>query len=112
MNKFKAMYSIRQKKVTRYLKSKHSLCLSTILTKAEKFQKRISKKIPHFYRDFVINIDQTGCEYRVDVHRTLTNKRDKNVEVYLGDFNKVTHSYTAQYAITASRKLFPKVFLL
>lgn len=85
--------------------------LSVILKEAEKFQKRIATQISNFHPDFVINTDQTGCEYRVDVHRTLANKGDKTVEVFLGDFNKITHSYTAQYSITASGKLLPKVFL-
>jgi len=109
--KFKAFYSIRQRKITRYLKSKHALNLSTILKEAEKFQKRLAKKIAYFPLDYVINTDQTGCEYRVDVRRTLTTKGQKIVDVFLGDFNKVTHSYTAQYALTASGKLLPKVFL-
>ncbi|XP_071639392.1 uncharacterized protein [Temnothorax longispinosus] len=111
VNKFKASHFIRQRKVTRYLKSKHALDLPTILKETDKFQKRNAVKIPKFHPDFVINTDQTDCEYRVDVRRTLAKKGDKNIEVFLGDFNKVTHSYTAQYAITASGKLLPKVFL-
>lgn len=111
VTKFKASHFIRQRKVTRYLKSKHALDLPTILKEAEKFQKRIAKRISNFHPDFVINTDQTGCEYRVDVRRTLAKKGDKIIDVFLGDFNKVTHSYTAQYAITASGKLLPKVFL-
>ena len=35
----------------------------------------------------------------------------KKVEVDIGDVNKVTHSYTAQYTITALDKLLPKVIL-
>ena len=33
------------------------------------------------------------------------------MEVDIGDVNKVTHSYTAQYSLTASGKLIPQVFL-
>jgi len=111
VTKFKTIHSIRQRKVTRYLKSKNALDLPTILKEAEKFQKRITKKILNFHPDFVINTDQTGCEYRVDVRRTLAEKGQKMIDVFLGDFNKVTHGYTAQYAITASGKLLPKMFL-
>ncbi|KYN27979.1 hypothetical protein ALC57_02615, partial [Trachymyrmex cornetzi] len=82
-----------------------NISLERILKKAEKFQKRIARQIFKFNRDYVINTDQTGCEYRVNVQRFLSTK------VFLGDFNKITHSYTAQYAITASGKLLPKVFL-
>jgi len=71
-----------------------------ILKEAEKFQKQIAKRILNFHPDFVINMDQTDCEYRVDVRRTLANKGEKIIDLLLGDFNKVTNSYTAQYAIT------------
>jgi len=37
--------------------------------------------------------------------------REGHTELFLGDFSKVTHTYTAQYAITASGRLSPKVFL-
>jgi len=109
--KFKQTFQIRQRKVTRYIKSKNVLDISNILKEAEKFQKRIARQILKFDRDYVINTDQTGCEYRVDVRRILSTKGEKSTEVFLGDFNKITHSYTAQYAITASGKLLPKVFL-
>lgn len=91
VTKFKTSHRICQRKVTRYFKSRHALEVSTILQEAEKFQKRIAKKIPNFHPDFVINTDQTGSEYRVDVRRTLANRGDKTIEVFLGDFNKVTH---------------------
>ena len=67
--------------------------------------------IPRFDLNFVINTDQTGCEYRSDVRRSLSEKGEKLTEVFIGDFNKVTHSYTAQYAVTATGKLLPRVFL-
>lgn len=63
--------------------------MPTILKEAEK-QKRLAKKIAYFPLDYVINTDQTGCEYRVDVRRTLTTKGQKMIDVFLGDFNKVT----------------------
>ncbi|XP_067214157.1 uncharacterized protein [Linepithema humile] len=109
--KFKQTFKIRQRKVTRYIKSKNALNIPNILKKAEKFQKRIARQIFKFDRDYVINTDQTGCEYRVDVRRILSTKGEKSTKVFLGDFNKITHSYTAQYAIIASGKLLPKVFL-
>jgi len=37
--------------------------------------------------------------------------KDKKVDVFLDSFNKVIHSYIAQYAFTASGKLLSKVFL-
>ena len=50
-------------------------------------------------------------EYRTNVQRTLEHTGTKIVNAYLGGFNKVTHTYTAQYTITASGKLMQKIFL-
>jgi len=36
---------------------------------------------------------------------------EKKVEFYIGDLNKITHSYTAQYSLTKSRILLDKVFV-
>ena len=52
-----------------------------------------------------------GCEYRTDVKRTLEHTGSKIVDAYIGDINKVTHTHTAQYSITASGHLLPKVLL-
>jgi len=79
--------------------------------RSNKFQNFMTENIKEFDKNFVINTDQTGCQYRADVQRTLPIRGEKTTEVYIGDFNKVTHSYTAQYTITASGKLLPKVFL-
>jgi hypothetical protein len=103
-DRFKLFNNIRQRKVTRYIKSKNAMYIATILQEAHKFQKRVAKQIVYFDQNYVINTDQTGCEYRCDVTRVLSTKGEKTTEVFLGDFNKVTHSYTAQYAVTASGK--------
>lgn len=111
VKKFKHTNNIRQRKVTRYIKSKKALDISLIMNEAESFQKRVSKLILNYDPNFVINTDQTGCEYRSEICRTLSHRGEKVTEVFLGDFNKVTHSYTAQYAITAAGTILPKVFL-
>lgn len=104
IKKFKMMNRIRQRKVTRFVKSKNCLSMEKIMEEANKFQNFMTESIKEFDKDFVINTDQTGCQYRADVQRTLSIRGEKTTEVYIGDFNKVTHSYTAQYTITASGK--------
>lgn len=111
VSKFKGKYKIRQRKVTRYIKSKKALDVDEIDRIATNFQNTIKNLSKQFDLDFVLNSDQTGCEYRVAVNRTLSFRGEKTTEAYLGDFSKVTHSYTAQYCVTASGKLLPKVFL-
>ncbi|KAL6254731.1 hypothetical protein P5V15_014052 [Pogonomyrmex californicus] len=93
VNRFKKEHSIRQCKVTRYIKFERAIDVLTILKQAEKFQKKIAKIITKFD------------------HQNLVCERRKINRIFLGDFNKVTHSYTAQYAITAAGELLPKVFL-
>lgn len=75
------------------------------------FQTLIQSISTDYNSDFIINTDQTGCEYRVNVSRTYTHTDEKRVELALGDLNKITHSYTAQYLLTKSRKLLDKVFV-
>lgn len=48
---------------------------------------------------------------RIDVKITLSYKGKNVTEMFLGDFSKETHTYTAQYSMTASEKLLPKIFL-
>ncbi|KYM93965.1 mRNA turnover protein 4 like protein [Cyphomyrmex costatus] len=42
--------------------------------------------------DFIINTDQTGCEYQVNVSRMYRHTGEKKVKLYIGDLNKITHS--------------------
>lgn len=111
VKKFKNRHNIRQRKITRFIKSKAGLDMKQIENNAEKFQKRLFSVIQKYDPRFVINSDQTGCEYRIPLNRTLSYRGEKTTEGYFGDFNKVTHSYTAQYALTAAGTILPKVFL-
>lgn len=52
-----------------------------------------------------------GCQYQSTYDRTLSTQRVKAVFVQRQSTNKITHSYTAQYAITMSGKLLPYVFI-
>ncbi|XP_076302087.1 uncharacterized protein LOC143220302 [Lasioglossum baleicum] len=67
--------------------------------------------IKDFHMDFVINTDQTGCQYQSTYGRTLAQRGSKVVSVQMQSVNKMTHSYTAQYAVTLSGKLLPTVFV-
>lgn len=61
--------------------------------------------------DYIINTDQTGCQYQSTYNRALAKQESKTVLVPKKDLNKVSHSYTAQYALTASGKILSFVFL-
>ncbi|KAK1131848.1 hypothetical protein K0M31_015998 [Melipona bicolor] len=78
---------------------------------AEKLQGSVSNSIKNFETQYVISTDRTGCEYRFNIRRSLSYNGEKAVEDYLEDFNKVTHNYTAQYALTAAGIILPQVSL-
>lgn len=109
--KFKRDFRISQRKVTKYCKPTEHRSLEEIDRLSREFQEDIRTLTSSFNLDFVINTDQMGCEYRANINRTLEHTGHKTVEVHLGDVNKVTHSYTVQYSITASGKLLPKVYI-
>jgi hypothetical protein len=78
---------------------------------AELFKKHTDTVIRDYRLDYVINTDQTGCEYSVNIRRALSHKGEKTTEVLVHDINKIIHFYTVQYVITASLKLLPVVFI-
>ncbi|GFY52652.1 putative deoxyribonuclease TATDN2 [Trichonephila inaurata madagascariensis] len=111
VKKFKKEHKIRQRKITKYLSQKETATLEEILKSAETFRIQTLHLMPKFDKDFVINTDQTGCQYQSTFNRTLADKGSKTIFVKRQDINKLTHTYTAQYALTLSGKLLPKVFV-
>jgi hypothetical protein len=73
--------------------------------------KQTTAIIPDHDLDYVINTDQTGCEYCVNIRQILSHKGEKTRDILEWDINKITHSYIAQYTITASGKLLPTVLI-
>ena len=108
---FKRQHRIRQRKVTRFVSKADVTSFDDILNSARIFQQQTRQIVPLFDPDYVINTDQTGCEYKIHPKRTLSFQGEKVTQVATTSLNKMTHSYTAQYAITLSGKLLPKVFL-
>jgi hypothetical protein len=108
---FKKRHRIVQRKVTKYVSTSEQASIEEIVQSAIRFQNQTKSLISKYNRDYIINTDQTGCAYRGDIKRTLSQKGEKTVQVTIGSLSRVSHSYTVQYAITASGKLLPKVFL-
>lgn len=104
-------YKISNRRVVRYISKKEMQSPEQISKSAIHFQNLIQLISADYDSDYVINTDQTGCEYRVNVSKTYTHTGEKTVELFLGDINKITHSYTAQYSMTKSGKLLNKVFV-
>lgn len=110
-NTFKVKHGIRQRHVTKYVSTKEKSTCEELLQIAADSQHQTSTIIPDFDPDFVINTDQTGCEDRISIKRTLSFRGEKVTEIAVKQLNQLTHSYTTQYGFTLSGKLLPKVFL-
>jgi len=97
-----------------YLSKKEIKSPENIMKSAIQFQ-TLMQSISTDYTsksDFIINTDQNGCEYRVNVSSQecirIQVKRKSN---FIGDLNKITHSYTAQYSSTKSGILLDSICL-
>lgn len=112
VTRFKQKHGLRQRRITSCVSEEESVTLEEMLAAANEFRPQTRAIIPKFDKDFIINTDQTGCQYQSRYDRTLAGKNSKTVSVQRRDLNTITDdSYTAQYAITMSGKLVPLVFL-
>ncbi|GFX69086.1 HTH CENPB-type domain-containing protein [Trichonephila clavipes] len=110
---FKRKHRIRQRKITKFVPERETATMEETHAAAEKFRLRTRALISNYDKDFVLNTDQTGCQYQSTYNRTLAEQGSKVVLVKRKDMcvNKVTHSYTAQYVMTLFGKLLPTVFI-
>ncbi|XP_067212474.1 uncharacterized protein [Linepithema humile] len=110
VDKFKKRHKIKQRQITKYVSEKDCATMEETLKAAEKFQTQIRAVIPQFEEDFILNTDQTGCHYNSTYNVIYEHKGIKTVLVKK-NLNKVIHSYTARYTLSASGKIIPYVFL-
>ncbi|KAL1514381.1 hypothetical protein ABEB36_003648 [Hypothenemus hampei] len=64
---FKKKYRIRQRKITKFINKSDIATLEETLQAAETFQTQTKLLISSFSPDYVINTDQTGCQYQTGV---------------------------------------------
>lgn len=79
LNNFKQKHRIRQRKITKFVSAKECVEMEDVVKAAEKFQIQTRAAISHFHLDYVINTDQTGCQYDSTYNRTLEHKGAKTV---------------------------------
>lgn len=70
--RFKQRHRIRQRQVTKYVSGRIIRSLEEIQFSASVFQHQVRSVAAKLSPDFVINTDQTGCEYRVGIRRCLS----------------------------------------
>lgn len=79
VTRFKCKYRIRQRKITRFVTNKEVASFEEILQAAEKFRTQTKAIMPNFNFDFIINTDQTGCQYQIPYNRSLALQGTKTV---------------------------------
>lgn len=82
-----------------------------IIQAAEAFKLRLAETASQYENKFVINTDQTGCEFHIMPNRTYSWKGERMTMSSAKNVSKTTHSYTAQYTVTLDKTLVPKVFI-
>jgi len=111
VERFKNKYKIKQRKITKFVNKREHATLEEILESVQRFQVQTKAIMPDFELDYIINTDQTGCQYQMTYNRTLATQGSKTVLVKKKSLHDISHSYTAQYSIIASGKILPVVFL-
>jgi hypothetical protein len=109
--KFKRKHRIRQRKITKFVSRNDVATLEETVAAAERFQQQTRVLMEIYSHDFVINTDQSGCQYQMVFNRSLDYQGAKTVLVIKQNLAKTTHSYTVHYTLTASGKLLSFVFL-
>ncbi|XP_025160571.1 uncharacterized protein LOC112589900 [Harpegnathos saltator] len=108
---FKQKHRIKQRQITKYVSRREIATLEETTEAEQRFQIQTRNIISNFNLDFVINTDQTGCNYQTTYNKSLQFKGVKTVFLKKQNLNKITHLYTAQYSMTASGKLLPLVYI-
>jgi hypothetical protein len=102
---FKRKYRIRQGKITKFVSRNDVAPLEETVAAAERFQQQTRVLMENYSHNFVINTDQSVCQYQIVFNHSLDYQGTKTVVVKKQSLAKTTHSYTVQYTLTASGKL-------
>ncbi|GFW16630.1 HTH CENPB-type domain-containing protein [Trichonephila clavipes] len=78
---FKRKHRIRQRKITKFVSERETATMEETHAAAEKFRLHTRALIPNYDKDFVLNTDQTGCQYQSTYNRTLAEQGSKVVLV-------------------------------
>jgi hypothetical protein len=78
---FKGEKKIRQRHMKKHTSINNSATFEEQLKEVELFQKQRVKIIPNHYLDYLINIDQMGCEHHVNIRQTISHKIVKTMGV-------------------------------
>lgn len=81
LDKFKKRHRIKQRQITKYVSEKDYVTMEEVLQTADKFQTQTKALMSQFHKDFIINTDQTGCQYNIPYSRTLEHQGAKTVIV-------------------------------
>jgi hypothetical protein len=108
--KFKRKYPIRQRKITKFVSSNDVSTLEETVAAPERFQQETRVLMENYSHDFVINTDQSGCQYHMVFNRSRDYQGAKSVLVKKQNLAKTTHS--TLYSILCFRQITFVCFLM
>lgn len=111
LDRFKAKHRIRQRRTARFVSCKEVATREQILNSAKIFKIQLAAVVPNFDKRFILNTDQTGCQFQIISNRTYSHRGERQTFVSTLNPYKTTHSYTGQYTVALDGTLLPKVFL-
>lgn len=111
MDDFKSRNRISQRRVARFVSCKEVATAEEIQRAADNFKLQLAEVVPKFEKRWVLNTDQTGCEFQIITNRTYSHQGERTTLVSTKNPSKCTHSYTAQYTVSLDGSVLPKVFL-
>ncbi|CAF3574084.1 unnamed protein product [Rotaria socialis] len=91
---FKKSHGISSRKVTKFVSCRKTVDKTSITIVADEFVDKVSKCIPKYKLNDVLNADQSSFHYEMTSNRTLSYVGEKATYVSVISVNATTHSYT------------------
>jgi len=109
---WKKLCGITSRKIQKMVSFKLIRNNEDLIDAVTKFREEFKQKSSSYDPRFIYNTDQTGFRYEVVGNRTLSYKGERRtLGSALSPKNKMTHSYTVQYTISADGKIVGDVFI-
>ncbi len=108
---FKKRNGISSRKVTKFISRREVIDKSIIKKTANDFVTEVSKHVPKYKLDSILNTDQSGFNYEMVSNRTLSYEGERTTYLSVRSLNATTHSYTVMPIISAAGQLLDPVFI-
>jgi len=108
---FKRRNRISSRRVTKFICKREAADRSLIEKSGDQFVQEVTKQLPKYKLDVVLNADQSSFHYELASNRTLSYVGEKTTYLSVKSVNALTHSYTVMPVISAAGCLINPVFI-